>query len=122
MDGRVYAALTKAMEQIDSSIKEQEKAANRILGMAELVYKKTPSQSVRLQIDAIMEACSFHDLSSQQLKKALRIISYLRDQGMMKDGDLPESIAPPSSEESQGLSQDQINKLLQGGDALTKTD
>ncbi len=112
-DNRVNAALTKAIQQLESAIREQETAANRILGLCEILYDTVQDSVSRLKIEAIMEACAFHDLTAQRIHKVSRLIRYLRDGQLVSDDDLPPPA--PAPEEQEGLSQEQVDKLLTGG-------
>lgn len=111
-DQKVAAALSKAVEQLEMAVAEQERAAERILGLAERLYDKQAPQAYPLIGDALMEACSFQDLTGQRINKVSRLIKYLRDQKMVDVKDLPQP--KPKPPEPQGLSQEQIDKLLNG--------
>jgi chemotaxis regulatin CheY-phosphate phosphatase CheZ len=108
---RVHAALTRAVTELDAAVHEQELAATRILGLAELLLERTADTKIRLQIEAIMEACAFQDLTGQRLRKVQRLIRYLRDHKLVKAGDLPKEETGPRAD---GLNQAQVDALLAG--------
>ncbi len=112
-DQRVAAALNKALEQLQTAIEEQERAANQILGQAERLLDKHDPKTLPMIASAIMEACSFQDITGQRINKVARLIRYLRDQKIVGTGDLPQ--LKPKPPEPQGLSQADIDKLLNGG-------
>ncbi len=70
-------ALRAAVAQLDAAQKEQERAANRILGLTELLIEHAPDASTRLRIEAIMEACAFQDISGQRLRRVRSLLSRL---------------------------------------------
>lgn len=111
-DQKVAAALSKAVEQLDAAVAEQEKAADRIIGLAEKLYDKQTPQAYMMIADALMEACSFQDITGQRINKVSRLVKYLRDQKMIGLKDMPKP--KPKPPEPQGLTQEQIDKLLNG--------
>lgn len=113
-EGKVHAALSRAVQQLENAVKEQETAVNPILGLAERVYDHAPSQGFRLVADAIMEACAFQDVTGQRIRKVARLIRYLRDQKLVSAGDLPQE-ASAGAQSQGGLTQEQIDRLLSGG-------
>ncbi len=112
-DKKVHAALSRAVQQLETAIREQEAAVNRILGLAERLYEVIPSRDALLKIEAIMEVCAFQDLTGQRIHKVSRLIKYLRDNRMITSDQLPQE--PAAQAEPDGLSQEQIDALLAGG-------
>lgn len=111
-DKKVYAAMTRAAQQLESAVREQEVAVNRILGLCEVLHSKLSDRGSKLQVEAIIEACAFQDITGQRISKVERLIRYLRD------GGLATTYTPrePAPEVGQGaLSQTQIDQLLTGG-------
>lgn len=112
-DKKVHAALTRAAEQLDTAVREQEAGVHRILGLVEQLYAKQPDRASQLKLDAVIEACTFQDTTSQRIGKVSRLIKHLRDHRLVDASDLAPAEAAPLTQ-SQGLSQDQINRLLAG--------
>ena len=73
-------ALRVAVAQLDAAQQEQERAANRILGLTELLIEHAGDDATRLRIEAIMEACAFQDVSGQRLKRVRALMSRLTTQ------------------------------------------
>lgn len=73
-------ALRAAVAQLDAAQREQEQAANRILGLTELLIDHVRDDATRLRIEAIMEACAFQDVSGQRLKRVRALLSRLTTQ------------------------------------------
>lgn len=76
----VDRALRAAVAQLDAAQQEQEHAANRILGLTELLIDHVADDATRLRIEAIMEACAFQDVSGQRLKRVRALLSRLTTQ------------------------------------------
>jgi chemotaxis regulatin CheY-phosphate phosphatase CheZ len=113
---KVHAALTRAMELLDSAVADQEVAANRILDLAERLRRSAPDRRAADKIDAIIQACTFQDITGQRIRKVERLIKYLRDTKAIDAVDLPgPAVAAPEPEpESAGLSQADVDRLLSG--------
>ncbi len=115
-DKKVHAAMTRAAQQLESAVKEQEAAVNRILGLCEAIHSKLNDRGTKLQVEAIIEACSFQDVTGQRIHKVERLILYLRDGGLLSAADLPQETKPATGNGE--LSQSQIDQLLAGGKPL----
>lgn len=114
---KVDAALSRAVHQLETAVREQETAADRILALAERIYDKAPDKATRLQVEAIMEACAFQDLTGQRIRKVTRLIRYLQENKLVSTADLPRDA--PREPDRDGLSQEQVDRLLSGGKAVT---
>ncbi len=112
-DGKVNAALSRAVHQLETAVREQETAADRILALAERIYDKAPDKATRLQVEAIMEACAFQDLTGQRIRKVTRLIRYLQENKLISNADLPQDA--PRQLDRAGLTQEQVDQLLSGG-------
>jgi len=112
-DEKVNAALSRAVHQLETAVREQECAADRILALAERIYDRAPDKATRLQVEAIMEACAFQDLTGQRIRKVTRLIRYLRENKLISTADLPQDA--PRQPDRAGLSQEQVDRLLSGG-------
>jgi hypothetical protein len=117
----VDAALRAAVAQIDEVLAEQERAATRILGLAELLMERAPDAATRLRIEAVMESCAFQDTTGQRLRRVRGLLSRLSARSA--DGlrlnarpvPRPESPPPPDNTISagdRGLTQEQVDRLL----------
>lgn len=118
-DKKVHAALSRAVQQLETAIREQETAVNRILGLAERLYEVIPNKDLQLKIEAIMEVCAFQDLTGQRIRKVSRLIKYLRDGKLITADQLPHESSAHA--EPQGLSQEQIDALLAGDAPAAKS-
>lgn len=116
-DEKVDAALSRAVHQLETAVREQETAADRILALAERIYDKAPDKATRLQVEAIMEACAFQDLTGQRIRKVTRLIRYLQENKLVSTADMPRDA--PRQPDGDGLSQQQVDRLLRGGKAVT---
>ena len=116
-DGKVSAALSRAVHQLETAVREQETAADRILALAERIYDKAPDKATRLQVEAIMEACAFQDLTGQRIRKVTRLIRYLQDNKLFSTTDLPRDA--PREPDRVGLTQEEVDRLLSGGKSGT---
>lgn len=127
------AALRAAVAQLDAATAEQERAANRILGLTELLIARAPDDRTRLRIEAIMEACAFQDITGQRLRKVRALLSRLTalPPGSVQVADRPrdpppraETTAPAAAQDQagladegistgrSGLSQEEVDRLL----------
>jgi chemotaxis regulatin CheY-phosphate phosphatase CheZ len=109
---KVDAALSRAVHQLETAVREQETAADRILALAERIYDKAPDKATRLQVEAIMEACAFQDLTGQRIRKVTRLIRYLQENKLTSTADLPPDA--PTQPDHDGLTQKQVDQLLSG--------
>lgn len=109
---KVNAALSRAVHQLETAVREQETAADRILALAERIYDKAPDKATRLQVEAIMEACAFQDLTGQRIRKVIRLIRYLQENKLISNADLPQDA--PRQLDRAGLTQEQVDQLLSG--------
>ncbi len=112
-DEKVNAALSRAVHQLETAVREQETAADRILALAERLYDKALDTAARLQVEAIMEACAFQDLTGQRIRKVTRLIRYLQENTLISTAALPHDT--PRQADRPGLSQDEVDQLLSGG-------
>ncbi len=112
-DKKIDAALSRAVHQLETAVLEQEIAANRILALAERLYDKAPDKGTMLQVEAIMEACGFQDLTGQRIRKVTRLIRYLQENKLISSADLPRDA--PQRPDGGGLTQEQVDQLLSGG-------
>lgn len=110
---KVNAALSRAVHQLETAVREQECAADRILALAERIYDKALDKATRLQVEAIMEACAFQDLTGQRIRKVTRLIRYLQENKLISTADLPQD--SPRQPDNVGLTQEQVDQLLSGG-------
>lgn len=127
--GALERALRAAVVQLDAAQQEQERAANRILGLTELLITHAPDDATRLRIEAIMEACAFQDIAGQRLRRVRGLLSRLTtaeaaqavrvarqpiDPAPRATPDTP----PPSAADEGistghgGLSQEEVDRLL----------
>ncbi|MEO5374928.1 MAG: hypothetical protein H7840_11705 [Alphaproteobacteria bacterium] len=114
-DPRIHAALAAAVKQLEAVVKEQERAVDRIIGLVEPLMSATKHKPVLLRLEAIIEACSFQDLTGQRVRKVARLLKYLADKG-----DLSAAGAPPPQDDlpgptQKGLTQEDVDRLLRGG-------
>ncbi len=110
---KVDAALSRAVHQLETAVREQETAAIRILSLAERIYDKAPDKATKLQVEGIMEACAFQDLTGQRIRKVTRLIRYLQENKLVSTADLPRDA--PQQPDGVGLTQEQVDQLLSGG-------
>ncbi len=112
-DEKVTAALSRAVHQLETAVREQESAVDRILALAERIYDKAPDKATKLQVEGIMEACAFQDLTGQRIRKVTRLIRYLQENKLVSTADLPRDA--PQQPDGVGLTQEQVDQLLSGG-------
>jgi len=117
----VEAALRAAVTQLESAVQEQERAATRILGLAELLIARSVDEKTRLRIEAIMESCAFQDVTGQRIRKVKALLARLTTlpPGTLRlaDGPVAPSYPPPpvpkeEDEDDGGLTQAQVDRLL----------
>lgn len=115
--------LEASSRQLNSAMTAQEQAAVRILGLVELLMERYGDhRDTMLKLQGIMEACSFHDVAGQRMR---RVDKLLRSLAASPDAraELRGPSMTPAAEEMQeaakkgGLSQEQIDALLSGADA-----
>ncbi|MGB0747572.1 MAG: hypothetical protein ACPGO3_02410 [Magnetospiraceae bacterium] len=111
---KVFAALTQAMRLLEEAVQDQEKAVNRILGMAEQIEQGAANQRTALKAEAIIETCGFQDLTGQKIRKVARLVKFLRDKRLVDVDELPSGPIDLGFEERkpEGLSQKEVDKLL----------
>lgn len=111
----VDAALVAAIRQLEQAVAEQERAANRILGLAELLVDRQPEETDRLRVEGIMEACGFQDLSGQRLRKVKNLLRHLAHElDVTIAPPPPDTPSTPGGKSRSGLSQDEVDRLLRG--------
>lgn len=113
-EAKVHAALSRAVQQLESAVQEQEAAVIRILGLAERIHANAPGRPLKIVSEAIMEACTFQDVTGQRIRKVARLVKYLRDQNLISAASLPQDNGESEKPQRQGLTQEQIDKLLAG--------
>ena len=111
-------ALAAAARQLEAAVAEQERAVNRILGLVELLLDYSSDAASRHRLEGIMEACGFQDITGQRIQRVERLLRHVA-----KHAQIP--IPPPAigsgagatqdSSKTQGLTQEQVDKLLKGG-------
>lgn len=111
-------ALTAAARQLDAAIAEQERAVTRILGLVELLIDHAPDPVSRQRLEGILEACGFQDVTGQRIQRVGRLLRHIARHA-------PVPIPPPpvgngagatqDVAKGQGLTQEQVDKLLKGG-------
>ena len=119
---RVDAALRAAVTQLESAVAEQERAVNRILGLAELLIDRAPDDRTRLRIEAIMESCAFQDITGQRIRKVKALLNRLTalPPGAVHLNEAPVAPPPKPAEEAGadgdgGLTQNEVDHLLGNG-------
>jgi len=124
----VEGALRAAVRQLDFVLAEQDRAATRILGLAELLMAHAPDAATRLRIEAIMESCAFQDVTGQRLRRVRGLLSRLTSlpAGSVRLEAHP--ITPPPSTVVErdetissgegGLTQAEVDRLLRNEDPL----
>jgi len=121
-DPRVTAALSAASRQIDAVIADTEASVERILGLVELLMENTDAERY-LRLEAIMENCSFQDLTGQRLTKVKRLLTHLNEKAtitLSESAGIAKSQASSAYKDVQpapgspGLSQEEVDRLLKG--------
>jgi chemotaxis regulatin CheY-phosphate phosphatase CheZ len=110
-DDRVDAALARAVQQLESALTEQARAADRIRGIAERLLQTGVSERQRVLVCAIIAATAFQEVTGQRVKKVQRLVSYLRGQ--------PDAHGLPKPSKgngggSDGLTPEEVARLLSG--------
>jgi hypothetical protein len=117
----IDGALRAAVAQLDAVLAEQDRAATRILGLAELLMERAPDSATRLRIEAIMESCAFQDISGQRVRKVRALMARLTTlpAGTLRvhDAAIDEPSAPPiqgqgTDGDEGGLTQEDVDRLL----------
>jgi chemotaxis protein CheZ len=124
------AATRNSGVELESVVHATEEAANRILGAAEAIREavnRSDGKAVILyQVNAIFEACSFQDLTSQRIRRAvdqLRALDHMLEHMVETTGTEGEQ-AEPAREPikltveiagSPDLAQDEIDRLMSRG-------
>lgn len=109
-DDRVDAALVRAVQQLESAMSEDARAADRIRGMAERLEQTGINDRQRVLVRAIVAATAFQEVTGQRIKKVQRLINYLR--GQHDAHGLPK----PANRNgvSDGLTPEEVARLLAG--------
>lgn len=113
-DPKVHAAVRAAVKQLDTVVLEQERAVDRILGLLELLLPLARDDAARLRFEAIMEACSFQDITGQRVRKVSRLLRFLAEKGELSAPGLGTVDALPGPTKK-GLSQEDVDRLLNSG-------
>jgi chemotaxis regulatin CheY-phosphate phosphatase CheZ len=111
---KVDAALVAAVRNLEAAVGEQERAVNRILGLAELLMERHADRATLLRLEGIMEACAFQDLTGQRIRKVSRFLRLLADNKGLSDALVPphDDTSGPDTDKSKGLSQEEVDRLL----------
>ncbi len=110
---KIDAALSRAVHQLETAVREQETAADRILALAKRLQDRVPDKGTLLHVEAIVEACAFQDLTGQRIRKVARLIRYLQENDLISSADLPQDA--PRDSDGGGLTQEQVDQLLSRG-------
>jgi len=126
----VEGALRAAVRQLDFVLSEQDHAATRILGLAELLMAHAPDAATRLRIEAIMESCAFQDVTGQRLRRVRGLLSRLTSlpAGTVRLEARPIAPAPSAvvaldetiSSGEGGLTQAEVDRLLRNEDPFQR--
>ena len=111
---------------LESIVCATEDAANRIMSAAENIRgciarnQSGDSAVIAEQLNAIFEACSFHDLTGQRVRRALKHLQRVGDElaeiveaSMHHLGTAPAG-TPPQPGAGRELKQDEIDRLMAG--------
>jgi chemotaxis protein CheZ len=124
------AATRNSGVELESVVHATEEAANRILGAAEAIREaanRSDGKAVILyQVNTIFEACSFQDLTSQRIRRAvdqLRALDHMLEHMVDHTGSTGEEAEPPREPikltveipGSPDLAQDEIDRLMARG-------
>lgn len=114
-EDKVDAALVAAIRNLEAAVQEQERAVNRILGLAELLMERHPDAATLLRLEGIMEACAFQDLTGQRIRKVNRFLRHLAaHKGLVPPG-VDRSAAAQDEQDlnkPKGLTQEEVDRLL----------
>jgi len=117
----IDTALRVAVEQIDAAVSEQERAAARIMGLAELLLDRAEDPATRLRIEAVMECCAVYDITDQRLRRVRALLSNLTalPPGTLRvdsaAGEMSAAVGragEPLGAGGPGLTQEQVDRLL----------
>ncbi|WP_413204558.1 hypothetical protein [Rhodospirillum sp. A1_3_36] len=113
---KVQAALQTSIKVLESVVKEQERAVSRILGLSELLIEKAQDPVTEMRVEAVMEACTFQDITGQQIRKVASFLKHLKmlQQDLEMDGAATAAVADAQAKAQGGLNQEQVDKLLRG--------
>ncbi|HUC65226.1 MAG TPA: hypothetical protein VMA53_07360 [Stellaceae bacterium] len=124
------AATRNSGVELESVVHATEEAANRILGAAEAIREaanRSDGKAVILyQVSTIFEACSFQDLTSQRIRRAvdqLRALDHMLEHMVEHTATAGEEAEPPREPikltveiaGSPDLAQDEIDRLMARG-------
>lgn len=112
---KVDAALAAAIRNLEAAVQEQERAVNRILGLAELLMERHPDQATLLRLEGIMEACAFQDLTGQRIRKVNRFLRHMAAHKGLLPADIDRAAAAADEQDMnkpKGLSQEEVDRLL----------
>lgn len=115
LDDKVNAALVAAIRNLEAAVQEQERAVNRILGLAELLMERQPDQAELLRLEGIMEACAFQDLTGQRIRKVNRFLRHMAANRNLLPGDMDRGLAAQDEQamnKPRGLTQEEVDRLL----------
>lgn len=121
-DVRVDAALAAAVRHLETAVSEQERAVTRILGLVELLLEKADDRVTRARLEGILESCGFQDLTGQRITKVTRFLRYLATELHVEvpaprsdqASDPTETDPQATDPRPQGLSQEEVDRLLRG--------
>jgi chemotaxis protein CheZ len=124
------AATRNSGVELESIVHATEEAANRILGAAEAIReaanRSDGKAAILSQLNTIFEACSFQDLTSQRIRRAvdqLRALDHMLEHMVEHTGSAGEEAEPPRESikltveipGSPDLAQDEIDRLMARG-------
>jgi chemotaxis protein CheZ len=109
--------------ELEAVVQATEAAANRIMEAAEAIGdwlregRADPAamQAVSEKVNAIFEACSFQDLTSQRIRRAIQSLQQVEHMLTDMAPDIAADVAP-AAEESADLAQDAVDSLFGQGD------
>ena len=118
------AATRNSGLELEAIVQATEAAANRIMGAAEAirvaVEHKDGKSAVLAQVNEIFEACSFQDLTSQRIHRALeqlkaidRVLAHMAEQGAPSGEDeAPIRVMVEVSGTGADLAQEEIDRIM----------
>jgi chemotaxis protein CheZ len=118
------AATRNSGLELEAIVQATEEAANRIMGAAEAIRiaieGKEPKALVIEQVNEIFEACSFQDLTSQRIHRALdqlkaidRMLAHMAGQaGLSEESEAPIRVMLEVSGAGPDLAQNEIDRIM----------